>query len=369
MDRFADLMDLSSDKSRLDAYFGGALKRAKRAQTAAVGPDGSAATAAASFGTAARCLSEGPAAGTYAGVGAAPAGPAPDVGLRGEQGWLLSGSGAGQDAAQQSGTAPQPGSAVDCASSCSQDAGLAEDDAMSEGSPPPDGAAASDRWRSGDGAAAALPATVKAEDGWQSGQLWDAGGAATAHEAAQREPAACGGLQLPHHGQAEAVSPPEGFRQPKAEVQPCGQPGRPLHAGGATLSRPVSAPAAAGAAPAAGAPGLPAAACAVPVDEAPNQPSTAHADAFALDSVNLREQEAILAMIQARNARRSAVSSSNGGGSCVAAAGGRAASAPVPRTAAKKAVKSPAAEASPPGEKRQRTLRGFLLPRTQACKS
>lgn len=331
MDRFADLMDLRGDKSRLDAYFGGGRgARPRQPQQVSAGlpaavaawtqsqagalVEAGAAAAAAEAATPGTAWADAAAAGCCGGLGDSQAAASP-----------LSYSPAQQS--QQAATLfvveTTPAIPLARADSCGN---ASEWDALSDGSSPPE-----------DVAEQLQPEGLAAADRVQQLGGQSTGGAAAAP--AEAPDSACGARSSPQQATTDGSC---------AAAQ----------AAGTTALGRISAGANAAA-----------------------EPPDADGG-FALDSVSVREQEIILAMISARNARRGSSaggSPANGGGSGdlsaakeskVSIAATR--SAPLPSGGSQTAGGQGSADDGSPAQakqKRQRTLAGFVVPRTQSCKS
>lgn len=364
MDRFADLMDLRGDRSRLDAYFGGRGARPQRPQQVS-------ATAAAA---AVVCMPSQPGAVAAAAAQESVTARADDGAAPGRCEAVVDSHAAACprncSPAQQSEPAATPdgiaaavsASPLGRAHSCGD---ASEWDALSEGSPPPDDAA---EQLQSDSAPAAT-ALQLADAGMQQNcsQAWGEGAAAEAVDPDGSPPsgiAAGASRQQGVVGGSHTAAMQPQVRPAYAAIRDC-SPARAADAD---------------------------AVAAEPTDDG----------GFAPDSVSLREQELIMAMISARNARRSsgshAIPSPTGGSSAPGGGGGaakdskattsrtaegrRAAvgiaatrSAPLPsasqQAACSQVARGARGDGSPPQgkQKRQRTLAGFVVPRAQSCKS
>lgn len=388
VDRFADLMDLRSDRSRLDAYFGGSMRQRRQASpgSAAAAAPAAAAARTTSAAVAAHAAAEVVDTGSWAAASETQSGPA-------LQQW---------DAAEPSGEAEQPASPLICADSCGD---ASEWDAMSEGSPPPEHAAAEEPPElSSPGAAAEGVPCSEASPAREAGPLCR--DSAVTQQQADALAAQHGMRMQTSCGAAEAEAVDAGDSQTLSNIcggaAAAGQPAADPAANAASAQDGYPAGCATAAAPAAmrGAAATGAAAEAALLDELDDA-------VFALDSVSVREQELILAMITARRACRNSGGSSSsplggsgvqppsssgggGGGTGNSTAARRTSGSALPGSAARRhgvsrsaplpsVSQSPAAyrktaagDGNSPAagkQKRQRTLAGFIVPRAESCKS
>jgi hypothetical protein len=345
VDRFADLMDLRGDRSRLDAYFGGG--RGGKQQQQQLPPVAYSAAAAVGVSAAAQGvkLEEDETAVTAAAAAAASCAEA----------------GSGQpDPWHHECSSPCPASeaatpharADSCDNASEFDGNASEWDAMSEGSPPPEGVADEEQNDDRASAAAAWPRDA----GLPEDELQMHVGGAAAATQALRAADSC----------AAAVSATPPVMEPDAShgSEPAGQQAPSADTALRDGSRPEGVHTAS----------VPAVAAEARAADSEHM----------LDGVSVRQQELIMAMIAARNARRGMIGSGSpaaGGGtaSALSSRGGSFStgtciavtqSAPLP-AAAQAGCGSAAAEdgVSPLGrQKRQRTLAGFLLTPVHSCK-
>ena len=337
VDRFADLMDLRGDRSRLDAYFGGGRggKQQRQRQPPVAISAASVSASAAAQGVKAEKDEADEAATCGQAVGSQPepwhheCSPCPAPGL-----------------------ATSQGRADSCGNASEFDGNASEWDAMSEGSPPPEGVA----------------------DDAQPGGVASAGAAWAMHAGPPED-------ESQPHGSG-AAAPTQALRAvnscPAAvsATPPITEPG----AGhGSDLAGQQAPPADTALRDSSRAAGVDTACAPAAVAE-----TGAAGDEHVLDGVSVREQELIMAMIAARNARRGGSGSGSpapGGGTAKAdSSRGGNVSTGTPIAVTQSAPLPPAAQAScsraaaddgvsPLGrQKRQRTLAGFLLTPVQSCK-
>jgi hypothetical protein len=344
VDRFADLMDLRGDRSRLDAYFGGRRGGKQRKQQPPVAT-GDAATV--SMPAAQGLKVEEDVSVAAAGAAAAAADSCAEAVSSQPEPWQRECS---PCPALELAT-PQA-RADSCGNASELDGHASEWDAMSEGSPPPEGLADEAQPDGGASAAAAWPRDAGLPEVELQMHVGGAAAATQALRAADSCPAAVSATPPVTEPGAGHGSEPAGQQAPPAD----------------TALRDGSRPAG--------------------VDNASAPAAAAEARAadgqHVLDGVSVREQELIMAMIAARNARR-------GGSSCCSPApGGGTAKADssregnvstgTPIAVTQSAPLPPAVQAgcgraaaedglSPLGrQKRQRTLAGFLVTPVQSCK-
>lgn len=335
-------MDLRGDRSRLDAYFGGGRggRQQRQQQQPPVSFNG-AATVSVSAAAQGVKVEEDVAAA------AAAAASCPEAVSSQPEPWHRECS----PCPALDPAAPQP-RADSCGEVSECDGNASEWDAMSEGSPPPEGVADEAQPDGGASAAAAWSRDAGLPEDELQMHVGGAAAATQALHAADSCPAAVSATPPVTEPGASHGSEPAGQQAPPAD----------------TALRDGSRPAG--------------------VDNACVPAAAAEARAadgeHVLDGVSVREQELIMAMIAARNARRGKIGSGSpaaGGGtaSALSSRGGSVStgtciavtqSAPLP-AAAQAGCGSAAAEdgVSPLGrQKRQRTLAGFLLTPVQSCK-
>lgn len=339
MDRFADLMDLRGDRSRLDAYFAGHRGGKQRQQQPPVAIT-AAATACMSAAVQSVKVEE-----DVAEAAAAAASGAEAVCSQPEP-WHHEGS---AFAVSEPAT---PQARVDSCGDASEFDGLVSEwDAVSEGSPPPEGVADD----APPGEVASAGAAWATDAGPPGDELQAHGSGAVAATQALRAVNSCPA--------AVSATPPITAPDAGRSSDPAGQQAPPADTAlrdSSRLAGDTSCPPAAAA------------------------EARAADDEHGLDGVSVREQELIMAMIAARNARRGggSVSSPAAGGSTASALSDRGGnvSTGTPIAVKQSTVLPPAAQAScsraaaedgmsPLGrQKRQRTLAGFLVTPAQSCK-